>query len=118
MQNFYDPAKLLPLAQQVIGIPVIAVSARDDHFHAGIFIAGSLWKTSLAVQPRQNHVQHDCGNVFRDISERKRAEEELRAHRDTLEHLVEDRTAGLHAGAGTLKNPGGFLPRGPVTCMS
>jgi diguanylate cyclase (GGDEF)-like protein/PAS domain S-box-containing protein len=35
--------------------------------------------------------------VLRDISERKKTEEELRTHRDTLEHLVEDRTAELHA---------------------
>jgi diguanylate cyclase (GGDEF)-like protein/PAS domain S-box-containing protein len=35
--------------------------------------------------------------VLRDISQRKRSEEELRTHREQLEHLVEERTEELNA---------------------
>ncbi len=35
--------------------------------------------------------------ILRDITERKKTEEELKAHRDQLEHLVAERTDELHA---------------------
>lgn len=35
--------------------------------------------------------------ILRDITERKKAEEELKAHRERLEHLVAERTDELHA---------------------
>ncbi|MGE5172971.1 MAG: diguanylate cyclase [Betaproteobacteria bacterium] len=35
--------------------------------------------------------------ILRDITQRRRAEEELRAHRERLEHMVAERTEELHA---------------------
>ena len=42
--------------------------------------------------------------VFRDITELKQAEEELRKHRDHLEELVKDRTAALRESEGKYRN--------------
>jgi len=57
--------------------------------------------TSFSVDYTSTPIRNESGEftgavvVFSDITERKRAEEELKAHREHLEHLVEQRTAEL-----------------------
>ena len=47
--------------------------------------------------PSTTRVTHDIQAICRDITERKRAEEELEKHREHLEELVRERTIKLEA---------------------
>ncbi|MBL8485424.1 MAG: PAS domain S-box protein [Rhodocyclaceae bacterium] len=61
------------------------------------------WLTISAVRDELGRVSHYVG-IYADISERRRAEEELRQHRDHLRELVDERTAELLAAKETAEN--------------
>ena len=66
---------------------------------------GEIFPTEHAVSLLKNDMGESLGivSVVRDISERKRAEEELKQYREHLEELVDERTAELKSANERLK---------------
>lgn len=75
--------------------------AAETGSHSGgqyqLELPGGVHWFELSVSSRGDHHNPECRFIVlvRDITERKRAETELRVHRDHLEELVEARTAEL-----------------------
>jgi diguanylate cyclase (GGDEF)-like protein/PAS domain S-box-containing protein len=87
-------ADVLPLT------PEIVRRLADTHGeHVEVETTGGGGAAELGVHPVSGPRGESWGSVvvLRDIRERKRAEQELRGHRDRLEELVGERTAALRA---------------------
>ena len=61
----------------------------------GLHKAGHEIPVELAISPIQRGPSFEFCAFVRDISDRKKAEAELKKHRDELEELVVERTAGM-----------------------
>jgi len=81
--------------------PILETTSSGHAYHGEVQFRrrnGSLLDIEIAARPIRDPTGQVTGSsvtAFRDISERKRTEAELRQHRDHLEGLVEERTAAL-----------------------
>ena len=94
-------AEVLPLAPETV------LRLADTHGeHVEVETTGGGGAAELGVHPVSGPRGERWGSVvvLRDIRERKRAEQELRRHRDRLEELVGERTAELRASHEALRD--------------
>ena len=95
--NFFKQPQMRPMAERG---HLLACKKGGGEFPAEISLSPLITATGLVVS---------C--TIRDISERKRAQQELQNHRDRLEELVIERTAELERSVETLRSAHNELVR-------
>jgi PAS domain S-box-containing protein len=83
---------------------------RADHEVRHRTKTGDIRNVRVIAQALDINGQKFFQAIWRDITEQKRAEEELKKHREKLEHLVQERTAALQAALDNIKTLRGLLP--------
>jgi PAS domain S-box-containing protein len=97
LEVFMPNGELAPVEQWAVPRALRGETATNAEYTLRRKDTGEMWVGSYSFAPIRDLDGVITGSVVagRDITERKRAEQELRRHRDHLEQLVKERTAEL-----------------------